>query len=39
MDEHSEKLNKDLDNIEKNKSERKNIITEIKNTLEGINKK
>lgn len=36
MDEHSEDVNKELDNIKKNKPEL-NIITEVKNTLERIN--
>ena len=39
MDEHSEKFSKELQNIEKNRTELKDIITEIKNTLEGINSK
>ena len=36
MDEHSENFNKKLENIEKNQSELKNKIIEIKNIL-GIN--
>ena len=36
MDEHSEKFNKELENI-KYQMELKNMITEIKNTVEGIN--
>ena len=38
MDEHSANFNKELKNI-KNQTETKNTITEIKNTLEGINSK
>ena len=39
MDEHSEKFNKELENIEKNQTKLKNTITEIikKTTLDGIN--
>ena len=37
MDWHSDKFNKGLENIRKNQSEPKNTITEMKNTLEGIN--
>ena len=37
MDEHSEKFNRELENIKKNQTELKNIITEIKTTLEGVN--
>ena len=36
MDEYNEKLNKELKNIKQNQAEVKNIITEIKNTLEGM---
>ena len=36
MDEHSEKVNKELENMKKNQTELKNTIAEIKNTLEGI---
>ena len=36
IDEHSENF-KELENIKKNQSELKNIIIEMKNTLEGIN--
>ena len=36
MEELSEILNKGIRNIKKNQSEMKNIINEIKNTLEGI---
>ena len=35
----SEKLNKELENIKKNQVEMMNIITEIKNILEGINQR
>ena len=34
MDEHSEKFNKELENIKKSQTELKNTLTEIKNTLE-----
>ena len=37
MDEPSEKFNGGLENEKKNQTEMKNIITEIKSTLEGIN--
>ena len=37
MDEHSEKFNKQLENINKNQTEQNNTINEIKNILEGIN--
>ena len=37
MDKHSDKFNKELENIKKNQLEWKNTITEIKSTLEGIN--
>ena len=37
MDEHSEKFNKELENIKKNQTELKSAITEIKNTPESIN--
>ena len=37
IEEHSDNFNKDLEYIRKNQSELKNIITETKNTLEGIN--
>ena len=33
MDEHSEKINKELGNIKKNQTEMKNAITEIKSAL------
>ena len=36
MDEHSEKFNKELENVKKNQTELKSTITEIKNMLEGI---
>ena len=37
MEGHSENFNKKLENIRKNQSKLRNIITEMKNTLEGIN--
>ena len=37
MDEHSKKMNKELEDTKKNKIELKNTIIEIKNTLKGIN--
>ena len=36
MEKHSEKFNKEIENTKKNQSELKNIITDMKNTLEGI---
>ena len=39
MDEHSEKFNKELENIKKDHIELKNTIIEIQDTLEGINSK
>ena len=36
MDEHSEKFNKELENVKKNQTELKSAITELKNTPEGI---
>ena len=38
MEDLSETFNKEIENIKKNQSEMKNLITEIKNTLEGINR-
>ena len=37
MEEHSEKFNKELENIQKNPTELRNTITEIKNAQEAIN--
>ena len=37
MNEHSKNFNKELENIRKNQSQLKNIITEMKNIPEGIN--
>ena len=37
IDEHSENFNKELKNIKKNQSELNYTITEIKNSLEGMN--
>ena len=37
MEENSENFNKEIENIKKNQSDQNNTITEIKNTLEGIN--
>ena len=37
MDEHSEKFYRALEGIKKNQTEPKNTITEMKNTLEGVN--
>ena len=37
MEGHSENFNKKLQNIRKNQSKLRNIITEMKNTLKGIN--
>ena len=37
LDEHSEIVNKELENIKKNQSEMKNTILEMKNSLEGLN--
>ena len=36
MEGHSENFNKKLENIRKNQSKLRNIITEMKNTLKGI---
>ena len=36
-DEHSENINKELENIKRNKSQLKGVIMEMKNILEGIN--
>ena len=38
MDEHNENFKEEIENIKKNQSDLKNIITEIKNTLEGNNR-
>ena len=37
IEEHSGNFNKELENIKKNQLEQKNVLTEMKNTLEGIN--
>uniref|UniRef100_A0A9L0RAZ2 L1 transposable element RRM domain-containing protein n=1 Tax=Equus caballus TaxID=9796 RepID=A0A9L0RAZ2_HORSE len=37
LDEHSELINKELENIKKNQSEMKNTILKMKNSLEGLN--
>ena len=37
MDKQSKNFNKELENIKKNHKELKNIITEVENTVEGIN--
>ena len=39
IDELSENLHNNIKNLEKNQSEMKNIITVMRNTLQGINKK
>ena len=38
MGEQTEKFNKELENIKENRRDLKNTITEVKNTLEGINR-